>query len=262
MGRGLLLAAGIILMVGGGVIATSGVVRSGETTTTTVAPTTTTVTIGESLPGADEIQAGDLSAARAEIEKHLEINPEDVRARYLLALTHVREGQLDEAIAIYREILEITPSDFEAYFQIGNIQRSRSDLEGAAESFDQSLRLNSDFTAAKVALAETVAELGDLDKAAGLYFDVIEARPLGVHVDQIRVALARLLVELDQRENALIQLDKARAENPENVEAKQLLGELETQATSTTTTAGVGAESGNAPPSHGAPSLSPDHAQT
>lgn len=84
---------------------------------------------------------------------------------------------------------------------------------------------NSDFTATRVALAETLVERGDADGAIELYFDVIKSQPMGVHFDQTRVALARLLVEVDQSQNASLQ-EKALAENPEKAEAKELLGEL------------------------------------
>lgn len=228
MGRRSLLVAGILLLVGGGAVAAAGLTRPGESTTTTVAGESTTTTIvAEALPGADEIRAGDMAGARRKIEAHLRTNPDDVRARYLLALTYERTADFEKALEVYRDVLEVDPADFEAYFRIGVIQRRQGDLEAAAQSFTESLQLNSDFTAARVALAETAAELGNIDKAVKLYFAVIEARPMGVHLDQIRVALARLLVKVDQRENAIIQLNKALAENAGNDEARRLLQEIE-----------------------------------
>jgi tetratricopeptide (TPR) repeat protein len=228
LGRRSLLIAGILLLVGGAAVAAAGLARSGESTTTTIAGESTTTTIvTDALPGADEIRTGDMAGARRKIEAHLRTNPDDVRARYLLALTYERTGDFDKALEVYRGVLEVDPADFEAYFRIGVIQRRQGDLEAAAQSFTDSLQLNSDFTAARVALAETAAELGNVDKAVKLYFAVIEARPMGVHLDQIRVALARLLLKVDQRENAIIQLNKALAENADNDEARRLLQEIE-----------------------------------
>lgn len=234
-GRRLLLVLGLLLAVGGFAVGGIVVLRPQAATTTSVAaPTTSTTTPAESVPGAAELRAGDLEGARTKLEEHLEANPEDMEARYLLALVHERAGAYADAVAVYEEILEIDARNFEAHFRVANILRRDGNLEEAQARFEESLLLNSDFTAARVALAETLAELGDADGAIELYFEVIEARPMGVHFDQIRVALARLLVEVDQRQNASLQLEKALAENPENAEAEKLLGELRSASTTTT----------------------------
>ena len=93
--------------------------------------------------------------------------------------------------------------------------------------------MNNDFTAARVALAEVDAEMGEADKAIKLYFDVIEMRPMGTHLDEIRFALAKLLLKVGQPENAIIQLNKALVENPDNGEAKALLAQLQPGGTPT-----------------------------
>lgn len=197
---------------------------------------TVTTAFQEPLPGNDEIRRGDLEAARREIALHLQENPDDSQARYLLALTHEREADWEGALKAYLEILDDDPRDFEAHFRIGSLQRRQNELEAAAVSFDRSLQLNSDFTAARVALAEVRAELGEPDRAIELYFEVIEMRPMGVHLDDVRLALARLLLEVDQPENAQIQLNRALVENPDNQAARELLNTLETGPATTTTT--------------------------
>ncbi len=238
-GRRLLLALGLLLAVGGLVVGGIVLVRPPVSTTTSSVASTTTTSV-ETAPGAAELRAGDLEGARAGLEEHLKANPEDIEARYLLALVHERAGAYDDALGVYEGILSIDTRNFEAQFRIANILRRQGKLEEAKARYEESLLLNSDFTAARVALAETLAELGDADGAIELYFDVIEARPMGVHFDQIRMALARLLIEVDQSQNAALQLEKALAENPENTEAKKLLGELRSAST-TTTQVGTGA---------------------
>lgn len=238
-GRRLLLALGLLLAVGGLVVGGIVLVRPSASTTTTSAAATIT-TLVETAPGAAELKAGDLEGARAKLEQHLEVNPEDIEARYLLALVNEQAGAYDDAIRVYEEILEIDTRNFEAQFRIANILRRQGKLEEAKARYEESLLLNSDFTAARVSLAETLAELADVDGAIKLYFEVIEARPMGVHFDQIRVALARLLIEVDQSQNAALQLEKALAENPENAEAKKLLGDLRSSST-TVTQVGTGA---------------------
>jgi tetratricopeptide (TPR) repeat protein len=198
------------------------------TTTTTQAATTTTVR--ESLPGTAEIRAGDMPAARSAIEAYLEENPEDDQARFLLGLTYERENDLEGALRVYQAMTEQDPSDFEAHFRVGEIQRRQGDLGPAAASFESSLEANPDFSAARFRLAEVRAAMGDPDGAISLYFELLDMRPMGVHLDEIRVELARLLLQVGQQDNAEIQLNRALVENPDNDEARALLDEIEAGA--------------------------------
>ncbi len=234
--RRLILIVGLVLLVGGGAIVIAALAPSGgETPTVTSAPSPST-TLPEVLPGVSKLQRGDLEGARASVSAHLEKNPDDSKAWYFLALTYEQQNDIPGAIGIYEKILENDPRDYEAQFHIGQLRLKQNDLKAAAESFDQSLQLNSDFTAARVALAEVDTKLGNVDQAIKLYFAVIETRPMGVHLDTIRVPLAKLLMEVGQPENAAIQLNKALAENPDNVEAKELLAKAEGSGGSSTTT--------------------------
>jgi tetratricopeptide (TPR) repeat protein len=191
--------------------------------TTVAIVSTTTTTIQEAIPGTSELREGDLDGARQKLVPYIAANPSDVDARYLLALVEEQAGDLDAAIRVYEDILREDPRDFEAHYRIGYIHRRLDRLDEAIEGFEQSLQLNGDFTAARVALAETLAETGDADRAIGLYYDVIEAQPMGVHFDQIRYDLAVLLVRAGQPDNAALQLNKALVENPANEEARALL---------------------------------------
>lgn len=227
--RRLLLWAGILLVVAGAVVAALVLARDHRAVNRVDAPTVTTVTtttIEEPIPGTSEIRAGDLNGARFQLQAHLADDPADIEARYLLATVEEQAGDLAAALAVFRDILAVAPRDFEAHFRIGDILRRQGDLEGAAAEFEESLALNGDFTAARVALAQTAAESGDPNTAIELYFEVIEAQPIGVHLDQIRYALAHLLLEVDQPDNAALQLEKALAENPDYAEAKALLEEV------------------------------------
>lgn len=235
--RRLILIVGVLLLVGGVAVIVASLVSSGDgTTTVSSAPSLTTTTIPEILPGVAELQRGDLEAAQAKVKAHLEKNLDDTKAWYFLALTYERQKDLPSAVGVYGKILEIDPRDFEAFFHIGKIRVEQNDLEGAADSFDRSLQLNSDFTAARVALADTADSLGNADKAIKLYFEVIDMRPMGVHLDTIRVSLAKLLIEVGQPDNAAIQLNKALVENPDNAEASELLAKAESASGTTTTT--------------------------
>jgi tetratricopeptide (TPR) repeat protein len=234
--RRLILIVGVILLVGGGAIVIAALASSGGGTTTVAFSPSPTATLPEVLPGVSELQRGDFEGARAQVNAHLEKNPDDSKAWYFLALTYEQQNDFPGAIGIYEKILENDPRDFEAYFHIGQLRLKQKDIKGAAESFDRSLQLNSDFTAARVALADAAGRLGDTDKAIKLYFETIDMRPMGVHLDTIRVALAKLLINVGQPDNAIIQLNKALAENADNAETSALLAKAESVKGTTTTT--------------------------
>lgn len=228
--RRLLLLAGVLLVIAGAVVAALVLSRDPHAVTQVDPPSTattvTSTTIEEPMPGTSEIRAGDFDGARSRLQEYIAEDPADIEARYLLATVEEQAGDLDAAVAVFRGILAADPRDFEAHFRIGGILRRQGDLGGAAAEFEESLALNGDFTAARVALAQTVAESGDPNTAIEIYFDVIETQPMGVHLDQIRYALASLLLEVDQPDNAALQLEKALVENPDYPEAKALLEEV------------------------------------
>jgi tetratricopeptide (TPR) repeat protein len=224
----LFLAAGVSLLLVGAIVFLIVLVVTGPGagTTPTVARTTSTTLLADVLPGQALLRAGDVKGARKAMEAHLQQNPDDLRVRFLLALSYERAGDKEGAIRSYRDITTVDPQSFEAYYHIGQLQRSQGKVADARASFAQSLELNRDFTASRVALAETSAQVGSLDQAIKLYFEVIQMHPMGTHLDQIRTSLAKLLVKAGQAENAVIQAQKALAENPDNAEAKKLLNQL------------------------------------
>jgi tetratricopeptide (TPR) repeat protein len=234
-----LLVVGLVLVLGGAVVL--GIVlgqrsADGGATTTSSRPTTTTTVLQDLLPGAQQLSQGDVAGARKAIEDYMKVNPEDLRAWYLLAQTYERQNDLAGAVGVYQDLLTNDPQNFEAHFRIAQLYRAQKRLGDAAIEYQKALDLNNDFTAARVALAEVDAELGEADKAIKLYFDVIAMRPMGTHLDEIRLALAKLLLKVGQPENAIIQLDKALVDNPDNAEAKALLATLQPAGTAATTT--------------------------
>ena len=241
--RRVFLVAGLVLVLGGAVAL--GIVLgqrspATETTTTSAGPTTTTTVLQDLVPGAQQLSQGDVAGARKAIEEYMKVNPEDLRAWYLLALTYERQNDLAGAITIYQDLLRDDPQNFEAHFRIAQLYRAQKRLGDAQAEYQKALDLNNEFTAARVALAEVDTESGEIDKAVNLYFDVIEMRPMGTHLDQIRLALAKLLLKVGQPENAIIQLNKALVENPDNAEAKALLAELQPGGATATTTVPAG----------------------
>ena len=246
--RQVLLVAGLVLVLGGAValgIVLGQRAPDADTTTTSAGPTTTTTVLQDLVPGAQQLGQGDAVGARKAIEEYMKVNPEDLRAWYLLALTYERQNDLAGAVTVYQNLLRDDPQNFEAHFRIAQLYRAQKRVGEAAAEYQKALELNNEFTAARVALAEVDTELGETDKAVNLYFDVIEMRPMGTHLDQIRLALAKLLLNVGQPENAIIQLNKALVENPDNAEAKALLDKLQPGgATPATTTTGAGAGAG------------------
>lgn len=240
-----LLAAGVVFLVVGTtavlVVVANGSQGDGSVASTTLRSSSST-RIQDVLPGSDQLRKGDVEGARAAILAHIKANPDDLQARFLLAMTYEREGDPAGAIQVYQQITKTDERNFEAYFRMAQLQAAEKRQAEAITSLEKALELNPDFTAARVALAELSADTGDGDRAVKLYYEVIEARPMGTHLDQIRTALAAQLIKVNQPENAVIQLQKALAENPDNLDARRLLDKVRPGTpTLGASTTGVGA---------------------
>ncbi len=247
-----LLTAGVVLLVVGMtallVVVANGSQGDGSIPGTTLRSSPTT-RIQDVLPGSDQLRKGDVEGARSAILAHLRANPDDLQARFLLAMTYEREGDAAGAIQVYKDITKTDSRNFEAYFRMAQLQAAEKRQPEAIAALEKALEINPDFTAARVALAELSADTGDSDRAVKLYYEVIEARPMGTHLDQIRTALAGQLIKVNQPENAVIQLQKALAENPDNLDARRLLDTVRpgTPTLGTSTTSPGGAPSTTVP---------------
>lgn len=98
------------------------------------------------------------SAAKATLEKALQLDPEDLAATGALARIAVEANDSDAAIALTSKMLQTNPRDREAHLALAKMKEEKRDLAGAAEHYEEAMALSPDLATAQ-ALAGLYREL-------------------------------------------------------------------------------------------------------
>jgi tetratricopeptide (TPR) repeat protein len=100
---------------------------------------------------------GDVAAARADIDKGLELVPADPFAWYLSAALAQRENEAARAKANIARAVELAPDDADLLLLAGNIAGTAGDLAGARGFYERAARAAPASDAGKAALAALAA---------------------------------------------------------------------------------------------------------
>src|SRR5438477_9628646 len=111
---------------------------------------------------------GDYEGAVEAFEKAVEINPNDARARYNLALAQQYLGDSEIAVAGYRRAIDLDPQLIDAYINLGNLYGELGLQEDSLETLQQALELDPENS-------ELYLSVGDAYRTQNLYQDAIQA---------------------------------------------------------------------------------------
>lgn len=114
----------------------------------------------------------DLEAAIFSYRRAVQLNPNDVQS--------------------YRNLLNIQPDNFEVYLDLGNALAKQGDWEGAIDTYQKAIELNSQEALVHNLLGEALEQLGDLEAAVVSYRRAIELHPFFMSDEQLGKALAKL----------------------------------------------------------------------
>ena len=208
---------------------------------------------------ADEAQQeGDFVKALDNIEKCIEIEPENVHCLFSRALILAELDRADESLEVFEEIIEIDDPEFASmlhyvYYSIGMIYDEMEVIDKALENFNRCIKLKPDFAEAHYQkgvclfdIEENNKALESLNKALELesdYFEAVFARGhVYVEIGEIKKALedfnfiikgkqnidedsavflsrAMCFFELEEFDKALTDLNKCLEIDPDEVEA-------------------------------------------
>ena len=104
--------------------------------------------------------------ARPSLEKALQLNRNNARALYYLALVERREGHREDEVADLQRVVEQYPQARDPRRELGIAYYQRHDYEQAREQFEALLGIDPDDLAAHYNLAVLYRRLGMKDKAA------------------------------------------------------------------------------------------------
>lgn len=166
-----------------------------------------------------QAETGAYDAARASLERALDIDPESPIAHFNLAEVMRRQGRYADAFEQYRRTVALDPNYAKAYLGLGQVNRQQG--RPAMESFRQAVRSDPLLAEAHIGLGRESLERRQAGEAAGHFLQALRVDPdsAEAHLD---LGLARARQGL--QEEALAAFRQAAALDPASPEAHYNLG--------------------------------------
>ncbi|MBT5305277.1 MAG: tetratricopeptide repeat protein [Candidatus Scalindua sp.] len=122
-------------------------------------------------------QVGLFDLAISECKKAMEIFPENIVPKVILANTYLSTNRNDEAIAIYSEIIKDKPEFASSYYDLGRAYLMTDKQDEAISMYQNMIGVDSKSISGRLALAGVLIKQGDAEKAAKMLSDVIALEP-------------------------------------------------------------------------------------
>jgi len=150
--------------------------------------------------------------AIALIERALQVDPEDIESRIMMAGFLVQAGRLDEALAQYRSIAAREPANAGPFYGMAEIFRRRGDTKDAIDALRKAYEYSGEEHGARLlATARTDADYDNAEIAVARdQLQDLQALAKERYVSPLY--LARLYARLDDRDNAFSYLELAFSE--------------------------------------------------
>jgi len=168
--------------------------------------------------GADYARLGKLSLAVQHLNKALEFKPNNVQARYLLALIYSTRKDYDRAAREYETILnsfvEADPRNIEIYGYLAQLYYSQKQYDKAIKQFEIVLSLEPQNTEVMFLLGALYLENEDEGRAIDLFEKALALKP---DHDAVLNSLAYLYAQRgEQLDRAWEMIERALAIDPDN----------------------------------------------
>jgi tetratricopeptide (TPR) repeat protein len=173
--------------------------------------------------GLEAATAGDRKTAEERFRKAVQEDPENVAARYNLAVVLARVGKTEEALRVYREILELDPRNSQVLFNLGNLLAEKGEMASAIGHYRDALDIAPDFKQARFNLAAALSKRGSWAEASAEYEAVFRADP---EFASVRFYRAVALERTGRTEEAIEALRDLLQTDPTDAQAALLHSEL------------------------------------
>jgi tetratricopeptide (TPR) repeat protein len=124
------------------------------------------IDMGPYKNGSRAFRSGDFKTAETDLLKHVELNPDAVKARVYLGRIYESANQENKAEENYREALRFDPGHVEAYERLGALYLGTGRFQQAVEIYDEGLRQVPDSRSLKVGRKRAEARLPKAVKEA------------------------------------------------------------------------------------------------
>lgn len=123
------------------------------------------------------LAVGRVDAARADIDRALQLGPNDANALSLQSIIALVQNEKDRAFDIAQKNVAANPNSATAWIALSYAQQARFDLQGARASVEKAVGLDPRNALAFARLAEIHSSFGELDKALAAAQKAVELDP-------------------------------------------------------------------------------------
>ncbi|HHH42017.1 MAG TPA: tetratricopeptide repeat protein [Chloroflexi bacterium] len=185
-------------------------------------PATPTPSAQELLErGVALLDQGQYEEALAELEKALELAPEDANVHANLGTAYANLGRTEEAIAEWQEAIRLNPDHYLAHYNLGVVYNDLGQTEEAIAELQEAIRVNPDYAPAHRELGLAYAEMGREEEAIAEYQEALRVDPDNV---EVHVDLGISYAKQNRLDEAIAEWERALQINPDHAFAHYNLG--------------------------------------
>lgn len=160
--------------------------------------------------------SGNLKARIEYLKRAINLSPNEVSVRKMLASAYLQAGMNEEAIARYEEILFIKPDDEASQADMAAAWGNRGNWKEAIVSYRAALKIRPDNPVVIFRLGEAYEKANELDKAAEQYRLVLAMMP---KAENVAFVLAHLSMKIGNVDEAIRWYLEIAKQHPENARA-------------------------------------------
>jgi cellulose synthase operon protein C len=164
-----------------------------------------------------------LAAARAEVDRLIRANPDDVGTLNTAAMFHARQGEFDRARELLGRSQKADPRDTSTLFNQARIEVAEGRLDAASGWLDQVVKIDPQNAAARMGLAELALRRNDTEGAQKL---LEELRAQDAQAIEPRLRLARVYLAERRAQDAEAVLREVLARASDRPEVLNAVGEV------------------------------------
>jgi len=175
----------------------------------------------------DYVLLNDYSDAAHYLESSLEMNPEDVEARYHLGRVRYQQNQFDLAIAAFKEVIRRDPANVKAYDNLGLSLEGKNEIDAAVAAYRKAIELDqagaSHSEQPYLNLGSLLAKSNRLEEAIPMLTRAAEIAPSQF---KVHYELAKAYFDSGRLDPACRQAEDAVKLNPRDSSGHYLLGRI------------------------------------